>query len=116
MFKGLSNLANLGAAMGKLQSLQTELKEKRVTGAAGGGLIEVEANGAGEVAAVKIDASLFAKEGGPDREMIEGLLPAAFNDASAKAKQLHAEAMQSLTGDLNLPGLGDALQQFTGGK
>ena len=46
-------------------------------------------------------------------EMIEDLLPAAFNAAQTKAKELHAEAMQSLTGGMSLPGLQDALAQFT---
>ncbi len=45
MFKGLSNIANLPALLkqaqemsGKMQQLSAELKTKRVTGAAGGGL------------------------------------------------------------------------------
>jgi len=77
-------------------------------GSAGGGMVEVESNGHGEVLRIKIDPAL------EDREMIESLLPAAVNDASAKAKELHVELMQSVTGDLNLPGLDDALSQLTG--
>ena len=118
MLKGLGNLANLGSMlqqakeMGtKMQSIQAELKEKRVTGIAGGGLVEVEANGASEVIAVRLDPELVAKG---DREMLEDLLPAAFNDAHAKAAALHAEAMQQAAGGLDLPGVGDALAQFTG--
>ncbi|MEX0586771.1 MAG: YbaB/EbfC family nucleoid-associated protein [Pirellulales bacterium] len=119
MFKGLGNLANVGAILkqaqefgGKMQLLQEELKTKRATGAAGGGLVEVEVNGLGEALAVRIDPALVAKG---DREMIEDLLPAAFNSAQQKAKALHAEAMQSLTGGIPLPGLQDALSQLTGG-
>jgi nucleoid-associated protein EbfC len=118
MFKGLGNLANLPALvkqaqeMGtKMQALGEELKTKRATGSAGGGLVEVEVNGLGEALAVRIDPSLVAKQ---DREMIEDLLPAAFNAAAQKAKQLHAEAMSSLTGGMQLPGLDDALSQLTG--
>ena len=116
MLKGIGNLANLGGMLkqaqemgGKIRQLGEELKSKRVTGAAGGGLVEVEANGVGEVLAVRIDPSLFEKQ---DRELLEDLLPAAVNAAGQKAKQLHAEAMQELTGGLNLPGLGDALGQL----
>lgn len=119
MFKGLGNLANLGAIMkqaqemgAKMKALTEELKSKRVTGAAGGGMVEVELNGAGEALGVRIDPELFAKG---DREMIEDLLPAAINAAQQKAKQLHAEAMQSITGGMSMPGLDDALAQFTGG-
>ena len=51
-----------------------------------------------------------------DREILEDLLPAAINDAQAKAKQLHADSMKSLTSDMNLPGLDDALDKYVGGK
>ncbi len=116
MFKGLGNLANLGNLMkqaqemgGKMREINEELKAKRVTGSAGAGMVEVDANGVGEILAVRIDPSLMAKQ---DREFIEDLLPAAINAAQQKVKELYAEQMQSLTGGLNLPGLGDALGQF----
>ena len=97
---------------GRMQALQEQLKTKRATGAAGGGLVEVEVNGLGEALVVRIDPSLVEKG---EREMIEDLLPAAINAAQAKAKQLHAEAMQSIAGEMSIPGLSDALQQLGGG-
>ncbi len=113
MLKGLSQLANLPGILkqaqemgGRLQQLNAELKTKRVTGAAGGGLVEVDANGLGEALAVRIDPSLIEKQ---DRELLEDLLPTAINAAQQKAKELHAESMQSLAGGLNLPGLSEAL-------
>ncbi len=116
MLKGLGNLANLGNLMkqaqemsGKMQQLTEELKTKRVSGSAGAGLVEVEANGVGEILAVRIDPSLFAKQ---DREFVEDLLPVAINSAQQKSKELYAQQMQSLTGGLNLPGLSEALGQF----
>jgi len=124
MLKGLGNLANLGSMMkqaqemgAKMEGLQAQLKEKRVTGSAGGGLVSVEADGAGQVLSVRLDPSLLGADGKqPDQEMIEDLLPAAFNDAAARAKQLHAEAMQELTGGMNLPGMDEAMAKFTGGE
>jgi DNA-binding YbaB/EbfC family protein len=113
MFKGLGNLANLGSLMkqaqemgGKMQQLTEELKTKRVTGSAGAGMVEVEANGMGDILAVRIDPALFAKQ---DREMVEDLLPAAINAAQQKSKELYSEQMKSLTGGMNLPGLSEAL-------
>lgn len=113
MFKGLSGLANLPGLLkqaqemgGKLEQLTAELKTKRVTGSAGGGLVEVEASGLGDVLAVRIDQSLIEKQ---DRELLEDLLPTAINDARQKAKELHAQSMQQLTGGLQMPGLSDAL-------
>jgi DNA-binding YbaB/EbfC family protein len=119
VLKGLSNLANIGSLMkqaqemsGRMQAMQDELRAKRATGTAGGGLIEVDVNGLAEVLAVRIDPTLIAKQ---DREMIEDLLPAAFNAAQQKARQMHAEAMQAIAGGLPIGGLQDALSQFTGG-
>ena len=118
MFKGLGNLANIGALVkqaqemgGKMQAIQEELKTKKATGAAGGGLVEVDVNGLSEVLAVRIEPSLIEKG---EREMIEDLLPAAFNAAQAKAKQMHAEALQGLAGGLPVGGFADFLSQLPG--
>jgi len=94
---------------GKMQAIQDELKAKRVTGSAGGGLVEVDANGLGEVLVVRIDPSLVEKN---EREMIEDLLPAAVNAAQAKAKQMHSEALQGLAGGLPISGFADILSQL----
>ena len=94
MFKGIGQIANIGSMIKQAQQLGTqmqglndELKRMRATGAAGGGMIEVEVNGLGEVLSCKIDPKLIEQG---DVEMIEDLLPAAFNQAHAKSKELHA--------------------------
>ena len=116
MFKNLSNLANLGSLLkqaqemdGRIKQLNEQMKAERTKGTAGGGLVEVDMNGLMEVLAVRIDPDLVVRG---DREMIEDLLPAAFNAAQRKAKQLHADAMRSMTGGLNIPGLEDALGEL----
>ena len=65
MFKGIANLAGLikqaqqiGGQMGQLTE---EMKKRRVEGAAGGGMVEVELNGLMEVLACRIDPELFAR-------------------------------------------------------
>ena len=111
MFKGLGNFASVlrqAQEVGsKMQEINEQLKSKRVTGSTGGGMVEVEANGQGEILRLKIDPTL-------DREMIEDLVPAAVNQAQAKAKKLHMEAMQNMAGGLNVPGLSEAMSQITG--
>lgn len=106
MLKGLGNIAGLMKQAqelgGKMQAIQEQLKQVKVTGSAGGGMVEVDANGQAEVLAVRIDAGLIEKQ---EKEMIEDLLPAAINDALTQAKQKGAEALQEATGGLNLPGL-----------
>jgi hypothetical protein len=115
MFKGLGNLAGMlkqAQQMGsRLQELNQTLRTQRAEGAAGGGMVTVEVNGLGEVLACRIDPSIAA-----DREMIEDLVPAAVNAALGRAKQLHADAMRSMTDCMNLPGLDEMLSQVTGGE
>lgn len=116
MFKNLTNLASMlrqAQQVGsQMKDVQDRLKSQRATGSSGAGLVEVEVNGLGEVLRLRLDPTLIEKA---DREMIEDLVPAATNQALAKAKQLHLEAMKSLTAGFSLPGLDDALAQLAGG-
>ena len=113
MFQNLGNLTSLlrqaQQAGSQMEEIQQRLKSERVTGAAGAGMIEIEANGLGEVLKVKIDPALIEKG---EAEMIEDLLPAAINQVQVKAKQLHMDAVKSLTNGINIPGLNEALDQF----
>ena len=115
MFKGLSNLTSLIKQAqqigGQMQELTEQLKQRRTVGAAAGGMVEIEINGAVEVLRCKIDPQLIEQG---DREMIEDLVASAVNQAIAKAKQMHAEAMKELTGGLPLPGLQEALGKMMG--
>ena len=114
MFKGLSNLGSILKQAqqigGQMQQLTEQMKGRRVTGSAGGGMVEIEINGAMEVLKCHLDEQLIAQG---DRELLEDLVVAAVNQAVSKSKQLHAEAMQQLTGGLQLPGLQEALEKVT---
>ena len=117
MLKGLGNIASLMKQAqqigGRMQDMSEELKGKRATGAAGGGMVEIEVNGLGEVLNCRIDPQLYEQK---DHELMEDLIAAAVNQALVKSKQLHAEAMKSLTGGMELPGLGEAMAKLTGGE
>jgi DNA-binding YbaB/EbfC family protein len=114
LFKGIANLATMikqAQQIGsKLQEINDQLKTQRATGSAGAGMIEAEVNGLGELLRVRIDPQLFGQN---DREMIEDLIPAAVNQAIAKSRQLHADAVKSAAGGLNVPGLDEALAEIT---
>ena len=115
MLKGLGNFSSIlkqAQQMGtKMQELNAKLKSHRATGVAGGGLVEAEVNGLGEMLRLSIDPSLLEKQ---DRELIEDLVPAAVNNALAKAKEYHAVAMEEITGGMDVPGLNAALKTITG--
>jgi len=120
MFGALGNIATLmkqARAMGpEMESLQEKLKALHATGAAGCGLVTVEINGLQEVSACRIDPKLLEQsdQGSADRELLEDLICGAVNDAVAKSKQLHAEALKSMAGGLNVPGLEEMLGKLTG--
>ena len=115
MFKGLGSIASLlsqAQTLGpKMEQMASELKSKTVTGSAGGGMVNVTANGLGQVISIEFDPLLVDKG---DMEMAKDLLPAAINQALAKSKQLHLESMQGITGGISLPGLDQALNQLGG--
>jgi DNA-binding YbaB/EbfC family protein len=114
MFKGLSNLgALLKQAQqigGQMQQLSEKLKDRRAVGTAGGGMVEIEVNGLLEVLHCRIDQQLITQA---DRELLEDLIAAAVNQAVARGRQLHADAMKELTGGIELPGLQEAIAKLT---
>jgi DNA-binding YbaB/EbfC family protein len=115
VFKGLANLGSLlkhaRQISGQMGQITDEMRKHRVTGVAGGGMVEFEVNGLMEALRCRIDPQLIAQN---DRELLEDLVVAAVNQAISKGKQMHADRVRELTGGLPLPGgLQDALAKFT---
>jgi DNA-binding YbaB/EbfC family protein len=81
-----------------MQKAQSELAEMEITGQAGGGMVSVVMTGRHEVRRVSIDESVY-----DDREMVEDLVAAAFNDAAQKLDKETQERMGGLTDGLDLP-------------
>ncbi len=81
-----------------VQKAQQEIEQLEMTGEAGGGLVKVQMNGKYKVHKVMVDDSLL-----DDREMLEDLLTAAFNDAGQKVKQQTQEKLGQATGGLPIP-------------
>jgi DNA-binding YbaB/EbfC family protein len=116
VFKGLGNLATLvkqAQQIGdRMQGVSEQLRGQKVQGTAGGGMVTIEVNGLQEILGCRIDPQLIDQG---DRELLEDLVIAATNQALEKARQLHADAMRSMAGGIELPGLNEALSKFTGG-
>jgi DNA-binding YbaB/EbfC family protein len=113
MFKNLGNLAAImkqaQQMQGRMRDIQENLGKLRVEGSAGGGMVRVEASGQQQLIAFHVEKSLL--ESG-DQEMLEDLLLAATNQALEKAKDAAAAELSKLTGDFEIPGLGDALSKL----
>jgi len=100
-------MPNLDEIMKMAQNAQAELERAtnsldkiEVEGMSGGGLIRIRASAKGRVIAVDIDESLLQPS---EKQMLEDLVAAAFNDARAKADQAAATEMQKVTSGLPLP-------------
>ena len=117
MFKGIGDLASMlkqAQSMGsRMKEMNGQLSAMRAVGNAGGGLVEVEVNGLGEMLRISIDPSLLEKQ---DLELIEDLVPAATNAALQKAKEEQARTMQDLAGGMDIPGLSDAINSVGDGS
>jgi len=79
---------------------QEELANTEVEGQAGGGLVRLTMTCRHEVRGVNIDQSLL----GDDKEMLEDVLVAAFNDALRKVDETTKEKYSGMTSGLGLPG------------
>tara|TARA_Y100000590_G_scaffold147945_1_gene170014 strand:- start:692 stop:1015 length:324 start_codon:yes stop_codon:yes gene_type:complete len=83
----------------KMQKAQEELQNIIVNGESGGGMVKISITCKNEIKKIDIDDSLFSEE----RDMLEDLLIAAFNDAIRKADKKTQESMSGMTSGLNLP-------------
>ena len=84
----------------ELQKAQANLDTIEVEGAAGGGLVKVKASAKGRIIGIAIDDSLMQLS---EKQMLEDLLAAAFNDARTKADAVSGEEMGKMTSGLPLP-------------
>jgi DNA-binding YbaB/EbfC family protein len=98
---------NLEDIMAMAQNVQEELTKAQanldtieVQGASGGGLVKVTASAKGRIIGIDIDESLIQPS---EKNMLEDLVVAAFNDARAKADAASSTEMGKLTSGLPLP-------------
>jgi DNA-binding YbaB/EbfC family protein len=87
-------------AQAELERAQNGLDKIEVDGVSGGGLVKIRASAKGRIVSVDIDESLLAVS---EKQMLEDLLAAAFNDARAKADAVSNSEMSKMTSGLPLP-------------
>lgn len=81
-----------------MKKAQEQLAQLEVEGQSGAGMVKVTMTCAHDVRRIAIDESAM-----DDREMLEDLIAAAFNDAVRRAEQVSQERMAGFTAGLNLP-------------
>ena len=101
MMKGqLAGLMKQAQAMqDNLKKAQEELGTIEVEGQSGAGLVKVTMTCKHDVKRIVIDPSLLAD----DKDMLEDLVAAAFNDGLRRAEEVSQEKMSKLTAGMPLP-------------
>jgi nucleoid-associated protein EbfC len=84
----------------KMQKAQEDLANSSYEGVSGGGLVKVTITGSGIAQKIAIDTSLIDKD---EKEILEDLVIAAFNDARKKADESSSDTMKAATNGMPLP-------------
>jgi DNA-binding YbaB/EbfC family protein len=96
----------IGQLMKQAQQMQENMKKAQeemasltVTGESGGGMVRIVMTCRHQVQSLEIDDSLV----GDDKDMLEDLVTAAFNDAIRKVESTVQEKFAGMTSGLGLP-------------
>ncbi len=96
----------IGQLMKQAQAMQANMKKAQeemasifVTGESGGGMVRITMNCQHQVRSLDIDDTLLSD----DKEMLEDLIAAAFNDAIRKVEKTVQEKFSGMAAGLSLP-------------
>jgi DNA-binding YbaB/EbfC family protein len=99
MFEGF-DMSKMSEMMGQMQEKAKEMQEQaknvEFTAKAGGGLVEVTANGTGEVIDLNIDDSLL-----DDKESLQILLISSMNDVNKMIEDNKKSQAMGMMGGMN---------------
>lgn len=82
-----------------MQQMQDEMASMSVTGESGAGVVRITMTCQHQVQAVEIDNALI----GDDKEMLEDLIVAAFNDATRRVEKTVQEKYSGMAAGIGLP-------------
>ena len=96
----------IGQLMKQAQEMQANMKKAQeemasitVTGESGAGMVRITMTCQHQVKSVEIDDTLV----GDDKDMLEDLIVAAFNDSIRKVEKTVQEKFSGMTSGINLP-------------
>ena len=97
---------SIGELMKHAQQMQANMKKTQdemaslvVTGESGGGMVRITMSCQHQVRALEIDDALL----GDDKDMLEDVIVAAFNDAVKKVEQMVQEKFAGAAAGMGLP-------------
>jgi nucleoid-associated protein EbfC len=98
-------MPNLNKILKQAQKMQEKVQEEMeslvVEESVGGGMVTIRMNGQKQALQITVDPSLLTES---EKEMLEDLLVAAFNQASGKVDETLQEKLGGLGGGMGLPG------------
>jgi DNA-binding YbaB/EbfC family protein len=83
----------------EMQKAQEEMASLTVVGKSGGGMVQITMTCKHQVQSIDLEDSLL----GDDKEMLEDLITAAFNDAVRKVESTVQEKFSGMTSGMSLP-------------
>ena len=101
----MNNMQQILARAQKLQAKVTETQNKlaneEVSGSSGSGMVSIVMTVNGNIKSISINKEIINPE---EKDILEDLILAAFNDVKQKADAKYEEEMKAATGGLNIPG------------
>lgn len=99
-FGNIGNLMQQAKAMQqKFQQVQEDLEKTHIVGESGAGLVQLTVNGTGEALSLRIDDAVYKE----NKQVLQGLVVAAINDANKKREAKKKEMMSGLMSGMSLP-------------
>lgn len=84
----------------KITEMQARLEAEETDGSSGGGSVKIRINGKNQMLSITIDPDLMKPD---EKEVLEDLIIAAYNDARGKVDSNFSDQMGKVTSGLNLP-------------
>ncbi|XBC40667.1 MAG: YbaB/EbfC family nucleoid-associated protein [Buchnera aphidicola (Nurudea yanoniella)] len=81
----------------KMAKIQEEVSSIEITGESGAGIVKVTLIGPSNCKKIEIDPKLITKN---DKEILEDLIVAAFNDATRRILELKKQKMSAISSDI----------------
>ena len=101
----MNNMQQILARAQKLQAKVTETQNKlaneEISGTSGSGMVSITMTVNGSVKSISINKAIINPD---EKDILEDLILAAFNDAKQKADAKYEEEMKKATGGMNIPG------------
>ena len=99
--KGFDNMLKQAQALQqKMMEVQKEVENKTVEATVGGGMVTAVVNGKQRVVELRIEREVINPD---DVEMLQDLIISAVNKGIEDAQNMMAEAVNRVTGNINLP-------------